>query len=120
MAAEDASEVQRLAKVIAAAEKEQVPLRKQLAPLQQKATTLEESIENAGGAPLRKQKEAVAGLQKVRCKGCKSFGLHSRPKQDDGITTERQTRRRRTLDRQQLKLPCTRLKAGIADRAVPQ
>lgn len=66
VAAEDASEVQRLAKAIAAAEKEQVPLQSQLAPLQQKAAALKEKIENAGGAPLRKQKEAVAGLQKVR------------------------------------------------------
>lgn len=66
VAAEDASEVQRLDKAIAVAKKEQVPLQKQLAPLQQKVAALEEKIENAGGAPLRKQKEAVAGLQKVR------------------------------------------------------
>ena len=65
MAAEDASEVQRLAKAIGAAEKEQVPLQKQLAPLQQKAEALEGRIESAGGVPLKKQKEAVASLQKV-------------------------------------------------------
>ena len=58
--------MQRLAKAIAAAEQEQVPLQRQLAPLQQKAEALEGKIENAGGAPLKKQKEAVAGLQKVR------------------------------------------------------
>lgn len=65
VAAEDASEVQRLAKEIAAAEKELLPLQKKLAPLQQKAEALEGKIEGAGGAPLKKQKEAVAGLQQV-------------------------------------------------------
>jgi len=63
--AEDASEVQRLEKEIAAVEKEQLPLQKKLAPLQLKVEALEGKIENAGGAPLRKQKEAVSGLQEV-------------------------------------------------------
>ena len=45
-----------------------MPLQKQLAPLQKKAAALEERIGNAGGAPLRKQKEAVRGLQEVRAK----------------------------------------------------
>ena len=58
--------MQRLVTAIAAAEKEQAPLHKKLAPLQQKAAALEEQIENAGGAPLKKQREAVAALQKVR------------------------------------------------------
>ncbi len=65
VAAEDASEVQRLEKEIAAVEKEQLPLQKKLAPLQLKVEALEGKIENAGGAPLRKQKEAVSGLQEV-------------------------------------------------------
>ena len=113
VAGEDASEVQRLAKAVAAAEEEQAPLQKQLAPLQQKAAALEERIGNAGGAPLRKQKEAVAGLQEVRAEAQRSIigwaemmvlPLSSR---QDGSCA---------LDRQQL--PCTALRARIPDYAV--
>ena len=63
--AEDASEVQRLEKEIAAVKAEQLPLQKKLAPLQQKVEAHEGKIENAGGAPLKQQKEAVSGLQEV-------------------------------------------------------
>ena len=63
--AEDASEVQRLNKEVAAAEKDLAPLQKRLAPLQAKAEALEAKMDNAGGSPLKKQKEAVAGLQQV-------------------------------------------------------
>ena len=65
MAAEDASEVQRLNKEVAAAEKDLAPLQKRLAPLQAKVEALEVQMENAGGSPIKKQKEAVAGLQQV-------------------------------------------------------
>ncbi|CAK0785709.1 hypothetical protein CVIRNUC_008920 [Coccomyxa viridis] len=65
VAAEDASEVQRLNKEVAAAEKDLAPLQKRLAPLQAKAKALEAQMDNAGGSPLKKQKEAVAGLQQA-------------------------------------------------------
>lgn len=66
VAAEDVSEVARLAKEIAAAEKELLPLQKKLAPLQAKTEALDAKIENAGGTPLKKAKEAVSSLQEVR------------------------------------------------------
>ena len=58
--------MQRLNKEVAAAEKDLAPLQKRLAPLQAKAEALEAQMDNAGGSPLKKQKEAVAGLQQVR------------------------------------------------------
>ena len=57
--------MQRLNKEVAAAEKDLAPLQKRLAPLQAKAKALEAQMDNAGGSPLKKQKEAVAGLQQV-------------------------------------------------------
>ena len=57
--------MQRLNKEVAAAEKDLAPLQKRLAPLQAKVEALEAQMENAGGSPLKKQKEAVAGLQQV-------------------------------------------------------
>ena len=57
--------MQRLNKEVAAAEKDLAPLQKKLAPLQAKAKVLEAQMDNAGGSPLKKQKEAVAGLQQV-------------------------------------------------------
>ena len=58
--------MQRLNKEVAAAEKDLVPLQKRLAPLQAKVEALETQMDNAGGPTLKKQKEAVAGLQQVR------------------------------------------------------
>ncbi len=66
VAAEDASEVASLSKEVAAAEKELLPLQKKLAPLQAKAGALDTKIDTAGGMPLKKAKEAVSSLQKVR------------------------------------------------------
>ena len=57
--------MQRLNKEVTAAEKDLAPLQKRLAPLQAKVEALEAQMENAGGSPLKKQKEAVAGLQQV-------------------------------------------------------
>jgi hypothetical protein len=43
-----------------------LPLQKKLAPLQAKTEALDAKVENAGGTPLKKAKEAVSSLQEVR------------------------------------------------------
>jgi hypothetical protein len=63
--AEEAAAIERLSVDIKASEKDAAPLNKELQPLQAKATALEQGIEDAGGAPLKKQKQKVAQLQQV-------------------------------------------------------
>jgi len=65
VASEDAAAIKGLEAEVKAAQKELEPISKKLAPLQAKAAALEQRIEDAGGPPLKKQRQKVAQLQQV-------------------------------------------------------
>ena len=62
---EDSTRLSALAKHIIAAEAELAKLKKNAAGLMQQAEKLQGQIENAGGAKMKKQKQAVSDLQQV-------------------------------------------------------
>lgn len=64
---EDSARLSALAKDISAAEVELAKLKKSAAGLMEQAEKLQGQIENAGGAKMKKQKQAVADLQQVYC-----------------------------------------------------
>jgi hypothetical protein len=65
VASEDAAAIKRLEADVKAAQKDLEPISRKLAPLQAKLGALEACIEDAGGPPLKKQREKVAQLQQV-------------------------------------------------------
>jgi structural maintenance of chromosome 4 len=65
---EHAARLSELSSQLAASNAQLAKLRASCAGLQKKVAGLQEKIENAGGEPLRKQKERVASLQ-VRGRG---------------------------------------------------
>ncbi len=65
MAAEDAAAIKQLEADIKAAQRDMESINKKLAPLQAKVAGLEQRIEDAGGPPLKKQRQKVSQLQQV-------------------------------------------------------
>ncbi len=65
VATEDAAAIKRLEAEVKAAQKDLEPISKKLAPLQAKLAALEARMEDAGGPPLKKQRQKVAQLQQV-------------------------------------------------------
>jgi uncharacterized coiled-coil protein SlyX len=66
---EHASRLSELSSQLAASNAQLAKLRASCAGLQKKVAGLQERIDNAGGEPLRKQKERVASLQVRLCGG---------------------------------------------------
>lgn len=67
VSAEDSARLSALAKDISGAETELAKLKKNAAGLVEQAGRLQEQIDNAGGAKMKKQKQAVSDLQQVHC-----------------------------------------------------
>lgn len=65
MSPEDSTRLVALAKDIRGAEAELAKLKKNAAGLVEQAEKLQGQIENAGGAKMKKQKQAVSDLQQV-------------------------------------------------------
>ncbi|BDA46592.1 Structural maintenance of chromosomes protein 4 [Coccomyxa sp. Obi] len=63
VASEDAAAIKQLEADIKSAQRNLEPINKKLAPLQAKAAALEQRIEDAGGPPLKKQRQKVSQLQ---------------------------------------------------------
>ena len=66
MKPEDADRIAALEKEMGTAESELAKLQKNAAGLLQQAEQLQGKIDNAGGAKMQKQKQAVADLQQVK------------------------------------------------------
>ena len=75
VASEDTAAIKRLEADIKAAQRDLEPISKKLAPLQAKAAALEQRIEDAGGPPLKKQRQKVSQLQQVSSMLIQQFPL---------------------------------------------
>ena len=64
---EDSARLSALAKDFSGAETELAKLKKNAAGLVVQAEKLQGQIDNAGGAKMKKQKQAVSDLQQVHC-----------------------------------------------------
>ena len=68
--AEDAAALKRLSREVSEAQAALAPLERGAAGLRARAAALEQAIEEAGGAPMKKQRAKVATLKEARAMLC--------------------------------------------------
>ena len=68
--AEDAAALKRLSREVSEAQTALAPLERGAAGLRARAAALEQAIEEAGGAPMKKQRAKVAALKEARAMLC--------------------------------------------------